>query len=109
MRSNRTKKIRIQRSSSRYKSGLPNAFFFSKIKIFEEQIYSQNLELRITFVSRFENIRFEFYLTKPKSMLEWKLLAMLDKNPAIVHSFDYKRFNHPLFPDFFDIYPDAFY
>ena len=40
--------------------------FLLKIK----QHYSQILELRITFVSRFENIRFDHYLTKPKSMLE---------------------------------------
>ena len=67
-------------------------FFFSKIKIIKEQLYSRISELRITFVSRFENIRFDHYLTEPKSMLEWKLLAMLDKNPEIVHSFDYKRY-----------------
>ena len=42
-------------------------------------------------------------------MLEWKLLAMLDKNPEIVHSFDYQRYNHPLFRNFFDFYRDDFY
>ena len=42
-------------------------------------------------------------------MLEWKLLARFDKNPEIVHSFDYKRHNRPLFRDFFDIYPDDFF
>ena len=30
-------------------------------------------------------------------MLEWRLCAMLDKNPQIVYSFYYKRYNHPLF------------
>ena len=83
---------------------------FSKIKIIKKQIFSQILGLGITFVSRFENIRFENYLTKPKSMLEWKLLPMLEKKPEIVHSFDYKRYKHPLFRDFFfDIYLDDFY
>ena len=77
LRSNQIKYITIQRSSYCYKSGLPNAFFLSKIKIIKEQLYSQTLELRITFVSRFEIIRLEFYLTKPKST-QWKLLAMLD-------------------------------
>ena len=57
---------------------------FSNIRIIKEQLHSQILELRITFVSRFENMSFEHYLTKPKSMLEWKLLAMFDKNPKIV-------------------------
>ena len=106
--SNQIEYIRIQRSSS-HKICLPNAFFFSRNKIIQEQLYSQILELRITFVSRFENIRFDHYLTKPKSMLEWKLLAMFDKNPEIVHSFDYKRYNHPLFREFFDIYLDDSY
>ena len=64
------------------------AFFFSTIKIVKEQFYSQNFELRISFVSRFEKISFEHYLTKPKSMLEWKLPGMLYKNPQNVHSFD---------------------
>ena len=41
-------------------------------------------------------------------MLEWKLVAMLDKNPQIVHSFDdtHTRCNHTLFHEFFDIYLD---
>ena len=41
-------------------------------------------------------------------MLEWKLLAMLDKNPENVHPFDYKRYNHPLLRELFDIYLDDF-
>ena len=58
------------------------------------------LELRITFVSRFENITFDHYITKPKSMLEWKLLAVFDNNPKIINSFDYKHHSHPLFQEF---------
>ena len=42
-------------------------------------------------------------------MLEWKLLAMLDKNPEIVHSFDYKRSNHLLFRENLDFFLDNFY
>ena len=80
-----------------------------KSKYLKNNFSSRILELRITLVSRFENIRFEYYLTKPKSRLEWKLLAMLDKNPQIVHSFDYKRQYHPLFQYFFDIYLDDFF
>ena len=78
-------------------------FFFSKIKIIKEQLYSQILELRITFVSRFKDMEFEYYLTKPKSMLEWKLCAMLDKSSEIVFSFDYKRYNNPLFREINEI------
>ena len=46
--------------------------FSSNIKIIKEQLYSQIIELRRTFVSRFENMTFGHYLTKPKSMFEWK-------------------------------------
>ena len=63
----------------------------------------------MTFVSRFENMNFDHYLTKPKSTLEWELLTMFDKNPKIVHSFNYNRCNHPLFREFYDIYIEFFY
>ena len=33
-------------------------------------------------------------------MVDWKLRPLLDKNPEIVHSFDYKWYNHALFRDF---------
>ena len=111
--SNQIKNFRRQHPCNRDQRCLNNAIFFSRIKKIKEQLYSQILELGKTFVSRFENIIFEKNLTKPKSMLEWKLLAMLDKNPEIVHSFDYKqynhRYNHPLFREFFDIYLNDFY
>ena len=42
-------------------------------------------------------------------MLDWKLRGMLDKNPQIVHSFDYKRHYHPSFQEIFYIYLDDFY
>ena len=113
MTSNQIKYNRIQRSSRCYELCLPNAFFFSKIKINKEQLYSRTLLLRITFVSCFKNITFDQNLTKPKSILEWKLLAMSAKNPEIVRAFDYKRYNHRyihlLFQEFFDIYLDDFY
>ena len=84
MPSNQTKNIRIQRSSRVYKLCLTQAFFSSKTKIIKEQFYSQKIELRITFISLSKTLTFEYYLMQPKLMLEWKLLAMLDKNPEIV-------------------------
>ena len=108
--SNQIKNIRRQQPCNRDQRCKNFTFFFSKINLTKEQLYSQILELRKTFFSRFENIGFEYYLTKTKkSMLEWKLLEMLDKYPEIVHSFDYKRYNHPLFQDVFYIHPDDFY
>ena len=43
--SNQIKYNRIQRSSRCYKLCVPNAIFFSKIKIIKEQLFSQLLEL----------------------------------------------------------------
>ena len=40
-------------------------------------------------------------------MLQRKLLAMFNKNPKNVHSFDYRhhsRISHPFFQNFYDIY-----
>ena len=83
---------------------------FSNIKIIIEQLFSQILELRLTFIKRFENMTFDHYLTKPKSRLEWKLTSMLDKNREIVCLFDYdKSSKYPLFEEFRDIYFGEFY
>ena len=104
--SNQIKYISIQRSSSHvYKICLPNAFFFSK-----KQIYSQIIELKITFVSLSKNATFEYYLTQPKSMLKSKRIAKMDKDPKIVTLFDYRRccYSHPLTRDYFDFYIDQF-
>ena len=93
---NQIKQNRIQRSSYRYRLCLPNAFFFSKIKIIKEQLYFQILDLRITFVSSSENMTYEYYPKQPKSMQEWKLLAKLEKNPELVCLFGYRHCSHPL-------------
>ena len=106
--SNQNKIIRRQHPCHRDQQCINNAFFFSKTKTIREQPFSQILELRITFVCRFEKIRFKYNLTTPKSTLERKLFAMSDNNPEIVHSFNYKRYNRPLFREFFDIYLDDF-
>ena len=79
------------------------------MKIIKEQLHSQILESPITFGSLSKNITFIHYLNKPKTMLEWKLLAMLDKNSEIVHSCEYNPYNQLLFRELFDIYIDEFY
>ena len=73
-----------------------NVHTFSKIK---ERLYNRFLDLRITFVSRFGSITYDHYLTEPKSMLEWKLIAMFERNYKIIYSIDYRNTtcNHPLF------------
>ena len=109
MPSNQNKYIRIHRSSRHYRLRLPNAFFFSKMKNIKEQFHSQILEVRISFASLSKNMPFVFYLTQPKSMLEWKLLAKVDKKHEIVCLFDYRHCSRPLFREYFDILLDEFY
>ena len=81
MPSNQIKNFTRQHPCHHDKRCINIASFFSKTKISKEQLHSRILELRITFVGGFENIRFGHYFTKQKSMLERKLLAMLVKNP----------------------------
>ena len=104
MPSNQINYIRIQRLSYRYRLCLPSAFFFSKMKTIKEQLYSQILELRITFVSLSKNVTYDHYLTKSEPVLQWKLLPMLDKNPEVLLPFDFIRYNHSLLREFFNIY-----
>ena len=109
--SNQLKIIRRQYPCHRNQGCIKNVFVFCKIKIIKEQLYCQLLELIITFVSRYENIIFDHYVTKPKSMLEWKILAMFDKFSEFVNSFDYEHDSnksHPLLQEFFDIYLETF-
>ena len=100
---NQIKYIRRRQQCSFNDLVVVNSSFFCKNKIINEQLSSQTLELGITFFSRFDNITIDHYITKPKSMLEWKLVAMFDKNPEIACAFDYRKYNQPLFRDFYDI------
>ena len=83
MPSDQIKQIRIQ-SSHQHTKIVTYTSIFSKKKIPKEQHYSQVLELRITFVSSAENTRFQYYLTQPKSMLEWKIIGKLDRNLKLI-------------------------
>ena len=40
--------------------------------------------MNITFISDLKNLTYEHYLNQPKSMLEWKLNAILAKNPELI-------------------------
>ena len=108
--SNQIKNVRRQ-SSCHPNQGCIYNTFISNIKISKKQLCSQISELRITFVSRFENITFDNYLTEPKPMLEWRLIALANKNPEIINSFDYEHEHHsqPLFQEFFEIFLDRIY
>ena len=46
--------------------------------------FSHISEMKITFVTEFSNMSFKYYLKQPKSMLDWKLIAKLAKNPMLM-------------------------
>ena len=50
--------------------------------------------MNITFITDLRNMTFEHYLNQLKSMLEWKLNAILAKNPELLKILD--NTSHPL-------------
>ena len=71
-------------------------FLSPKIKIVERSghLLSHISEMNITFISDLKNITYEYYLSLPKSMIEWKFNTLLAKNPKLVTIFESST--HPL-------------
>ena len=40
--------------------------------------------MNITFIPDLRNMTYEHYLNQPKTMLDWKLNALLAKNPKLI-------------------------
>ena len=61
-------------------------FLLSKINYFESNRYKfcHISEFNFTFITDQKNMTYEYYLTQPKPMLEWKLNAILAKNPELI-------------------------
>ena len=68
----------------------------SKIKYF--QSYGRKFYhisgMNITFITDLRNMTLENYLTQPKPMVEWRLNAILAKNPE--HKRIFEKISHPL-------------
>ena len=60
--------------------------------------------MNITSISDLRNIRYEHYLNKPKSMMEWKLNILLAKNPELVKILE--NISHPLIRKYHHIKED---
>ena len=78
----------------------------SKIKYYEKRghKFSQISEMNITFVTDLRNMTYEHYLHQPKSMMEWKLNAILAKNPELIKILGNR--SHPLIRKYQHIYED---
>ena len=68
----------------------------SKIEYFtiEGHKFSKISEMTLTFISNFNNITYELYVRQTKSMLEWRLLEKLARNPKPKKAFD-RTLSHP--------------
>ena len=106
---NQNKNIRIQHSSSHDMFGIIKKHFLSNKKIIEEQLYSQVLELRITFVSTSKNMTCEYYLKQPKSTLEWNLIEKLNKSSRLTHHFNCENSCHALICEYYEIHLNEFH
>ena len=80
-----------------------NRFYFSrrylitKIECFTRQghIFSHISEMSFSFITKFNNMTYKYYLKQPKSMLEWRLIEKLARNRNLISSLN--RFHiHPL-------------
>ena len=57
--------------------------------------FSHIPELNITSISDLRNMTYDYYLQQPKSLLEWKLNAILAKNTELLKSLNRSQI-HPL-------------
>ena len=55
--------------------------------------------MTLTFITYLLNITYEYYLKQPKSMLEWRLIEKLAKNPKLIKAFD-RVLSHPLIREY---------
>ena len=71
-------------------------FVLSKYRYYEKRghKFSHISKMNITFVAHPRNITYEHYLAQPKSILEWKLNALLAKKPKLIGIFG--NSSHPL-------------
>ena len=52
-------------------------------------------EMNFTFITNLINIKYEYYLKQSKSMLEWRIIEKLARNPKLMKTFD-RNISHPL-------------
>ena len=61
-------------------------------------------EMGFTLITNLKNITFEHYLNQPKSMLEWRLIEKLARNPILINAFD-RIVSYPLFRGYSNVDP----
>ena len=56
-------------------------------------------DMNFTFITNFNKIPYEYYLKQPKSILEWRLIENIARNPKLLKAF-HRTLSHPLFPKY---------
>ena len=65
-----------------------------KMFIENQHCFSQPLETRITFISTYKHMTYNYYSKQPKPMCESKLNQLLHKNPYLINGLD-RFINYP--------------
>ena len=78
----------------------------SKIEYFESNghKFSHITDMNIVFITDLRNMTYEHYLKIPKPMIEWRLNAILAKNPEIIKKIT--NISHPLIRKYSHIIDD---
>ena len=73
------------------------AHLLTKIEIFMRrgQNFSHFSEISFSFITKFNNMTYKYYLKQPKPMLGWKLIEKLARNPGLMSEID-RTIYHPL-------------
>ena len=64
--------------------------------------FSHISKMTLTFITNFNNITYEYYLKQPKSMLEWRLIGKLARNPKLIKAID-RNLSRPLVREYSDV------
>ena len=99
----------ISVKSDRYSIQIPwglRSFLLEKITNFERMGYkfSKISDMKISFITLLNNMTYEHYLQRPKSMLEWTLIKKLARDPSLIKNFT--NSSHPLIRKYTNMFPD---
>ena len=67
--------------------------------------FSHISEMNIVFITDLRNMTYEHYLKIPKPIIEWRLIAILAKNPQLIKKFT--NTSHPLIRKYSHIIDDG--
>ena len=64
--------------------------------------FSHISKMTLTFLTNFKNITYEYFLKQPKSMIEWRLIEKLGRNPKLIKAID-RTLSNPLIREYSNV------